>query len=128
MKQDYADGVSIEQLARKLVTGDYPPTLPTHDAPERMFAIATEVQENTLTRSGVTLSRYPQNGMAGLTGVPLAIMAQAFDEISDMPAGVFAPEEVVTADWFFNKFSPHCVDVYTDHSDLLVLQKWTETA
>jgi saccharopine dehydrogenase-like NADP-dependent oxidoreductase len=64
----------------------------------------------------------PPGGMAGATSVPLSLALPLFERGFEGCAGVYAPEEVIDPDQFFDLLAPHCVGEFERGADLVSLQ------
>jgi hypothetical protein len=60
--------------------------------------------------------------MAGATSVPLSLALPLFHKGFDGRAGVFAPEEAIEPDLFFDLLAPHCIGSFRHGADLVSLQ------
>ena len=57
---------------------------------------------------GVTITAAVPGGMGGATGILMAIGLQLFNSGKIKDHGVFAPEQVIDPDVFFNELAPLC--------------------
>jgi len=73
-----------------------------------LFAIAEGRRDGSAATSAARLTSYPAGGMAGITGIPLAIATvMLLDGALDRP-GVHPPEAIVPPEAFFHALAPHC--------------------
>jgi len=77
------------------------------DIPD-MFAYAAGYKEEQFTTSAAFLKRYPSGGMATITGIPLALFLPLLQQGHLTEQGVFAPEEVIDHEVFFELFDAFC--------------------
>lgn len=77
------------------------------DIPD-MFAYAAGYKEEQFTTSAAFLKRYPSGGMATITGIPLALFLPLLQQGHLTEQGVFAPEEVIDPEVFFELFDAFC--------------------
>lgn len=76
----------------------------------RVFAVAVGRIGGEPTAVGAKVRGLPPGGMGGATGVPLALGAKLIAGESIGRAGVFAPEEVLDPDAFFDLLAPLSTD------------------
>lgn len=77
--------------------------------PMELCVIATgETSNKEKKRIIIGLARAPYGGMAGITGIPLAIAAQMIIEGKIMKKGVLTPEEAINPNEFFERFASFC--------------------
>ena len=78
--------------------------------PPPLLAQATGTKSDQTKTVSAYLTAVPPNGMAGITGIPLAIGAKLMGEGKGIERkhGVFAPEALVDPDIFFDELATYC--------------------
>jgi saccharopine dehydrogenase-like NADP-dependent oxidoreductase len=84
------------------------------------FAYADGLKEGRPCRVGVRVNSLPR-GMAGATGVPLALGLEQIANGRISGRGVFPPEEAVDEQPFFDALAPHCEPPIACGSELLTV-------
>lgn len=79
-----------------------PPRLPG------LFAYAKGLKDGKEKSVGVTVTASVGGGMGGATGIPMAIGLKLLHSGKITHHGVFAPEQVIDPDDFFDEFGPLC--------------------
>lgn len=74
-----------------------------------LFALAEGMLDGQPTSVGARLAAYPPGGMAGITGIPLAIVARFVAAGAIDVVGVHPPETSVPAAIFFDELAGWCV-------------------
>lgn len=107
-----AGRLTAEEAAAQIMSA---PALPAEaavpDAEVRLpplFAYASGRRDGKPAAVGVTVLGMPPGGMAGATGVPLAVGFALFARGAAPRHGVFAPEACVEPDAFFDALAPYC--------------------
>jgi lysine 6-dehydrogenase len=110
---DVAGGASIERAAAALTVRfrRLDPVRAREGAPPfgMLFALATGTRSGSPARVAAALTAYPPGGMAGATGVPLALGAQLILDGTVSRRGVHPPETCVPPREFLARLAPHCV-------------------
>jgi saccharopine dehydrogenase-like NADP-dependent oxidoreductase len=92
-----------------------------------MFALASGINMNQPASVGCTILSAPKGGMAGATGVPLAVAISLFHQKKIKKKGVFTPETGILPDDFFNQLAPLCNPVKKNINDLvLTCRSWED--
>ena len=73
-----------------------------------IFALAKGEKEGRPHVAAATIRAMPTGGMAGATGIPLAIGLKLLAQGKIKDKGVFAPEAVINPDVFFGEFEDFC--------------------
>lgn len=93
-------------------------SLPTGIPLPSLFAVAMGRKDRKLMTVATTLNSLPPGGMGGATGIPLALAVPLFAQGRTAP-GVFAPEDNINPDDFFDLLAPYTNGNYTMGTDLL---------
>jgi saccharopine dehydrogenase-like NADP-dependent oxidoreductase len=86
-----------------------------------LFAYARGLKDGKQTAVGVTVSAGVGGGMGGATGVPMAIGLKMFATGQITRHGVFAPEELIDPDDFFNELGPLCLTPRANSKEMLII-------
>jgi len=86
-----------------------------------LFAYARGRRGGMPAAVGVPVLAMPAGGMAGATGVPLAVGLELFARGAVARRGVFAPEACVDPDVFFDALAPHCTPALTSGAEMLAV-------
>ncbi|MCP4756575.1 MAG: saccharopine dehydrogenase [Proteobacteria bacterium] len=73
-----------------------------------LFAYARGLEDGRKKTVGVTVTAGVSGGMGGATGIPMAIGLKLLSSGRIDRHGVFAPEQVIDPDDFFDEFGPLC--------------------
>jgi len=84
-----------------------------------LFAHATGVRGGVPVRVGAMVLALPPTGMGGSTGVPLAVGLSQFAAGRITRPGVFAPEDVIDPDSFFDELARHCKPARTGVDEMV---------
>ena len=71
--------------------------------------------------SAAAILSAPPGGMAGATSVPLSLAVPLFRRGFEKTSGVYAPEDILDPDTFFDLLAPHCVGSFRSGKELV----WT---
>lgn len=96
---------------------DQPPVYTGAQLPS-LFAVAFGQKSGQPMTAAASLRALPAGGMAGATGVPLALFAALAQNGSLSKAGVFAPEAIFTPDAFFDLLARQIGDSEHSGADL----------
>ena len=116
--------LDVEAAAELLVAGDPPrrrwwwrgggaPALPP------LFAYAAGIKEGRPAHVGAFVQGMPGPGMAGATGVPLAIGLELLARGELQARGVLTPEQAIDPDAFFDALAPHCTPPFASGGELV---------
>jgi saccharopine dehydrogenase-like NADP-dependent oxidoreductase len=90
-----------------------PPVLPP------IFAFAEGTRGGKPARAGSFVTAAPSGGMAGVTGVPLALGLEMFARGTIERRGVLTPEAAIDPDAFFDALAPHCTPPVASGGELV---------
>lgn len=92
-----------------------------------LFALASGLKNGKNASVGSMILSAPAGGMAGVTGIPLAIATDLILKGKVRKHGVFAPEGVVTPEIFFSHLAPLCDPQKSGINDLiLTTRSWED--
>ncbi|MCP4004514.1 MAG: saccharopine dehydrogenase [bacterium] len=125
-----AGSLSEEDAARLLLSGDSvraaleagSSDLPGTGLPP-LFALAQGRSGGREARVGTFVLGAPATGMAGATGVPLAIGADLLARGVISNPGVFTPEQVIDPSTFFDELAPLCDPIFASSAELVPVLK-----
>lgn len=89
--------------------------------PGQLFAYAEGMKDDKPARAATSSSSSPAGGMGGFTGIPLAIGLAMLGKGLINRKGVFAPEDVIDPDAFFDELAPLCSPPLADGSELVAI-------
>jgi saccharopine dehydrogenase-like NADP-dependent oxidoreductase len=122
-----AGRISAEQgaalLSTPIPTG--PPDRPTSERKEPrlppLFAVARGIRDGNPATVGATVRGMPSGGMAGATGVPLAVGLSLLAGGRIDRSGVFPPEAAIEPDAFFDALATRCSPPFEQGVGMVVL-------
>lgn len=91
--------------------------------PPPLFALAWGLKGGREASVGAMALSAPSGGMAGVTGVPLAVGAEMICRGRIRETGVHAPEGVVDPDEFFDRLAPFCRPVVRGAAELVEISR-----
>lgn len=103
------DADAARDLLQRLRRADLDAAGPAADFPW-LFALAEGHLDGRPATVAARLTAYPPGGMAGITGIPLAIAARLLASGEIETRGVHAPETSVPPKGFFDELAPWCLD------------------
>ena len=113
---------AADEIARDFAKNAKPPREPrSESAAPGLFAWASGRVGGRRAISAAAIRSLPRGGMAGATSVPLSLAIPLFRIGFSKHGGVFAPEDVVDPDVFFDLLAPHCVGAFRTSAELIAL-------
>ena len=85
-----------------------------------LFALARGIKNDKPASVGSMILSAPKGGMAGATGVPLAVGVLLLEKNKINKKGVFSTEAAIDPNDFFKELAPHCSPRKNDIHDLVL--------